>query len=63
MANELWAVLVLGMAEDGTKRVLDFEIGASKNAAVATAVRQGAKEGMVGATQSSSAASRIWSAT
>jgi putative transposase len=38
LANELWAVVALGVAEDGTKHMLDFEIGASENTAVATAL-------------------------
>lgn len=38
LANELWAVVALGVAEDGTKHMLDFEIGASENAAVTTAL-------------------------
>ena len=36
LANELWAVVALAVAEDGTKHLLDFEIGASENATVAT---------------------------
>ena len=27
LANELWAVVALGVAEDGTQHMLDFEIG------------------------------------
>jgi len=38
LANELWAVVALGIAQDGTKHMLDFEAGASENAAVATAL-------------------------
>ena len=38
LANELWAVVALGVAEDGTKHMLDFEVGASENAAVVTAL-------------------------
>jgi transposase-like protein len=38
LANDLWAVVALGVAQDGTKHMLDFEIGASENAAVATAL-------------------------
>lgn len=38
LGNELWAVVALGVAEDGTKHMLDFEIGASENTAVATAL-------------------------
>ena len=38
LANELWAVVALGVAEDGSKHMLDFEIGASENAAVAAAL-------------------------
>ena len=38
LANELWAVVALGVAQDGTKHMLDFEVGASENAAVATAL-------------------------
>lgn len=36
LAHELWAVVALGVAEDGTKRMLDFEVGASENAQVTT---------------------------
>jgi len=38
LASELWAVVALAVAQDGTKHMLDFEIGASENAAVATAL-------------------------
>ncbi len=38
LANELWAVVALGVAQDGTKHMLDFEVGASENAGVATAL-------------------------
>jgi putative transposase len=38
LAEELWAVVALGVAQDGTKHLLDFEIGASENAEVATAL-------------------------
>ena len=38
LADELWAVVALAVAQDGTKHMLDFEIGASENAAVATAL-------------------------
>lgn len=38
LANDLWAVVALGVAEDGTKHMLDFEVGASENAAVTTAL-------------------------
>lgn len=38
LANELWAVVALGVAGDGTKHMLDFEVGASENAAVVTAL-------------------------
>ena len=38
LAPELWAVVALGVAQDGTKHMLDFEVGASENAAVATAL-------------------------
>lgn len=38
LANELWSVVALGVAQDGTKHMLDFEIGASENAGVATAL-------------------------
>jgi putative transposase len=36
LTEELWAVVSLGVAGDGTKHMLDFEIGASENAEVAT---------------------------
>ena len=36
LANDLWAVVALGVAEDGTKHMLDFEIGASENREVVT---------------------------
>ena len=36
LANELWAVVALGVAQDGTKHMLDFEVGASENTAVTT---------------------------
>ena len=38
LANELWAVVALGVAQDGSKHMLDFEIGASENAVVAAAL-------------------------
>lgn len=38
LANELWAVVALGVAMDGTKHMLDFELGASENAEVTTAL-------------------------
>lgn len=38
LANELWAVVALGVAEDGTKHMLDFEVGASENKGVTTAL-------------------------
>lgn len=38
LTNELWAVVALGVAMDGTKHMLDFEIGSSENAQVATAL-------------------------
>jgi putative transposase len=38
LAEDLWAVVALGVAEDGTKHLLDFEIGASENAEVVTAL-------------------------
>lgn len=38
LAEELWAVVALGVALDGTKHMLDFEIGASENTEVATAL-------------------------
>lgn len=38
LANELWAVVALGVAQDGSKHMLDFEVGASENAGVATAL-------------------------
>jgi putative transposase len=38
LAHELWAVVALGVAEDGTKQMLDFEVGASENAQVTTAL-------------------------
>jgi len=34
----LWAVVALGVAMEGTKHMLDFEIGSSENAQVATAL-------------------------
>ena len=38
LANEFWAVVALGVAEDGTKHMLDFEIGASESGEVSTAL-------------------------
>lgn len=38
LAEDLWAVVALAVAEDGTKRMLDFEIGASENTEVVTAL-------------------------
>lgn len=34
LADDLWAVVALAVAEDGTKHMLDFEIGASENTEV-----------------------------
>jgi transposase-like protein len=36
LADDLWAVVALGVAADGSKHMLDFEVGASENTAVAT---------------------------
>lgn len=36
LGNERTAVVALGVAQDGTKHMLDFEVGASENAEVAT---------------------------
>jgi len=36
LANEVWAIVALGVAADGTKHMLDFEVGASESAEVAT---------------------------
>ena len=38
LANELWVIVALGVAEDGTKQMLDFEVGASESAEVSTAL-------------------------
>lgn len=38
LANEFCAVVALGVAEDGTKHMLDFEIGASESGEVSTAL-------------------------
>ena len=38
LGDDLWAVVALAVAEDGTKHMLDFEIGASENAEVVTAL-------------------------
>lgn len=38
LAAELWAIVALGIAEDGTKYMLDFEVGASENTEVSTAL-------------------------
>lgn len=38
LADELWAVVALGVASDGTKTMLDFEVGASESADVAVAL-------------------------
>lgn len=44
LAKELWAIVALGVAEDGTKHMLDFEIGASENTEVATSLCQRLRE-------------------
>jgi len=36
LADELWAVVALSVAEDGSKMMLDFEVGSSESAEVAT---------------------------
>jgi len=38
LADEVWAIVALGIAGDGTKHMLDFEVGASESAEVATAL-------------------------
>lgn len=38
LADDLWVVVALAVAEDGTKHMLDFEIGASENTEVVTAL-------------------------
>ena len=38
LADEVWAIVALGVAGDGTKHMLDFEVGASKSAEAATAL-------------------------
>ena len=38
LAKDFWAVVALGVAEDGTKHMLDFEIGASESTEVVTAL-------------------------
>jgi putative transposase len=38
LTHELWVVVALGVAQDGTKWMLDFEVGASENAQVTTAL-------------------------
>jgi transposase-like protein len=38
LANELWAIVALGVAMDGTKHLLDFELGASESAEVTTSL-------------------------
>ena len=38
LAEEMWAIVALGVAGDGTKYMLDFEVGASESAEVATAL-------------------------
>lgn len=38
LGKELWAVVAMGVSEDGTKHMLDFEIGASENTAVSSAL-------------------------
>jgi len=36
LGDEVWAIVALGVAADGTKHMLDFEVGASESAEVAT---------------------------
>jgi transposase-like protein len=38
LADEMWAIVALGVAGDGTKHMLDFEVGASESVEVATAL-------------------------
>ena len=38
LTKEFWVVVALGVAEDGTKHMLDFEIGASESTEVVTAL-------------------------
>ena len=38
LAEGLWAIVALGVACDGTKQMLDFEVGASENTEVCTAL-------------------------
>jgi len=38
LAEGLWAIVALGVAEDGTKHMLDFEVGASENTQVCAAL-------------------------
>ena len=44
LAEDLWAVVALAVAEDGTKHMLDFEIGASENTEVVTALCERLRE-------------------
>ena len=38
LSKDVWAIVALGFAEDGTKHMLDFEVGASENSEVSTAL-------------------------
>jgi putative transposase len=38
LTKDFWAVVALGVAEDGTKHMLDFEIGASESTEIVTAL-------------------------
>jgi transposase-like protein len=38
LTKEFWAIVALGVADDGTKHMLDFEIGASENTEIVTAL-------------------------
>jgi transposase-like protein len=44
LAEDLWTVVALAVAEDGTKHMLDFEIGASENTEVVTALCERLRE-------------------